>query len=178
MVQQLKLELIRGYEEYVRTVACLTGTKEDEAREAFHTAFCRMLVGLKKRPSGNPIVAWRPYIIRSAINTLKEEARQVARRKRTCLLFSELDAEGKERVMSVPDPRPRPAEQAENNELATLAWKEMKKLPSHEREVIARRCQGESYKEIAKDMSIAVPTAGTYWTRGLDTLRARLRDAA
>lgn len=76
LVQQLKLELIREYEQYVETIAGLTDASEDDAREALHRAACEMLVGLTKRPPGNPVVAWRPYIVSGAINKLRDEQKE------------------------------------------------------------------------------------------------------
>ncbi len=178
LVQQLKLELIREYEKYVQTVAGLAGSSVEDAREAFHTAICRMLVGLQKRPPKVIIVAWRPYIIQAAVNELKERSRQVARRRHTLILFSELDNEGRQKLMNLPDPHPTPSEQAEKTELEALAWQELQKLPPSERDVISRRCHGQVFREIAESLSIEPETARAYWTRGLATLRTRLRGAA
>jgi len=178
LIQQLKLELIQAYEPYVRTVAGLTSTPLEDAREAFHTAICKMLVGLRKRPPGNPIVAWRPYIIQAAVNQLREQSRQVARREHNVILFSELDEEGRQQVMNIPDPHPNPLEQAEKKELEALAWEELQKLRPCERDVITKRCHGQAFGEIAGSLSVEPETARAYWARGLATLRSRLRRAA
>lgn len=91
-VQALKLMLIREFDSIVPAVALLAGASRTEAQEALHTAICRALVGVTRRPPGNPVVAWRPFIIRTAMNVLKDEARDEARRGENAnvLLFSEL----------------------------------------------------------------------------------------
>jgi len=90
-VQALKLMLIREYDSIVPAVALLAGASRAQAQEALHTAICRALVGVTRRPPGNPVVAWRSYIIRTAMNVLKDEARDEARRRENenVLLFSE-----------------------------------------------------------------------------------------
>ncbi len=94
-VQALKLMLIREYDSIVPAVALLVGASRTQAQEALHTAICRALVGVTRRPPGNPVVAWRSYIIRTAMNVLKDEARDEARRRENenVLLFSELSPE-------------------------------------------------------------------------------------
>jgi RNA polymerase sigma factor (sigma-70 family) len=174
MVQELKDELIRNYEKYVKGVAKAAQVSRDVAREALHRAIFRMLVGFRKRPPRNPIVAWRPYIIEGALNELRMEAR----RRGGVLLFRELDQDQQRELLSKAAPGPTPAEQAQKNELAALAWKEVEKLPHYQREVIQRRCRGQSYEEIAELLGVERSTAESYWTRGIEALRLRFRAVA
>ncbi len=174
LVQELKLELIREYEKYVQTVAGLAGSSVEDAREAFHTAICRMLVGLKKRPPGDPIMAWRPYIIEAAVNDLRMEAR----RRKGFILFSNLAPEGRRELLSKASPEPTPAEQAERNELARLAWQELQNLSPLEREVITLRCHGASFAEIASKLGTTLGTVQVSWSTGIAKLRHRFRTAA
>ena len=174
LVQELKLELIRGYEKYVRSVAALTDASEDDAREAVHRAICRMLVGLKKRAPGDPIVAWRPYIIEAAVNELRMEAR----RRKGFILVSDLDLEGRRELLWQVSPEPTPSEQAERNELARLAWQELRILSPQEREVITLRCRGFSFAEIASRLGTTIGAARVSWSTGMVRLRRRFRRAA
>jgi RNA polymerase sigma factor (sigma-70 family) len=174
LVQELKLELIREYERYVRGVAGLTGASEDDAREALHRAVCELLVSLKRRPAGNPALAWRPYVLRAAVYQLRNDIKERGR----VILFSELDKDQRREVLSKASPIPTPVEQAEKNELAALAWKELGTLPRYERAVIARRCCGQSFGEIAATLDIKPSTARGFWTTGIATLRFRFRRVA
>ncbi len=175
LVQQLKLELIREYEKYVRTVAGLTESSVDDAREAFHNAICRMLVGLKKRPPGNRIVAWRPYIIQVAVNQLREKSRQVARRKNNVILFSELDDEGRWQLLNIPDPHPTPAAQLEQEETSKILWSEVATLPPRQAEVLRRWAHGWSFQDISVSLGIKLSAAYKLWSRGIRRLRSRPR---
>jgi RNA polymerase sigma factor (sigma-70 family) len=171
LVQKLKLELIRGYEKYVRAVAGLTSTSLENAREAFHTSICRMLVGLKKRPPGNPIVAWRPYIVQAAVNALNEKSRQVARRKHNVILFSELDTEGRQKLMAIPDPEPRPEKHLENEETARILWTEVASLSPRQGEVLEKWAHGSSFEDISLAFGIKPSTVRELWSRGIRGLR-------
>lgn len=173
LVQELKLELIREYEHYVRAVAGLTGSPEDDASEAIHRAVCELLVSLKRRPAGNPALAWRPYVIRAAVNQLRNDIKE----RRRVILFSELDKDQRREVLSKASPVLTPLEQAEKNELAALAWKELGTLPRYERAVIARRCCDQSFREIAAALAIKPSTARGFWTTGIGKLRFRFRGA-
>jgi len=177
-IEELRLELSREYEKYVATVAVVTNSSEDDAREALHTVVCRMLAGLTKRPRGNPVFAWRPYIIQSAVNELRQRSRNVARRKNTVVLFSELDQDGRRQVADLQAPQRRPDVQAQQNELAALAWRELRKLPSRQRFVIARHCKGYTFHEIADACGIDPVTARRHFNIGIHELRHRLRKAA
>jgi len=175
LVQKLKLELIREYEKYVQAVAGLTSTSLEDAREAFHTSICRMLVGLKKRPPSNPIVAWRPYILQAAVNALNEKSRQVARRKHTVILFSELDTEGRQKLMAIPDPQPRPEKHLLNKETARILWEEIASLSPRQGEVLAKWAHGSSFQDISAALGVKPSTARKYWSEGIGHLRKRPR---
>ncbi len=179
VAEELKQELAREYENYVRIAARLTHRSRDSVREALHDVIARLLAALTQRPADfDAITAWKPYLIQSVVNELKEKRRQVARRKRTVIFFGELDAQGRAKFMNLVDPGVDPAEQAEQNELAALAWSELQTLPEYQRDVIVRRCRGESYREIAMALAVKSSTAEAYWSRGIAEVRSRLRDAA
>jgi RNA polymerase sigma factor (sigma-70 family) len=171
LVQKLKLELIRGYEKYVRAVAGLTQSSEDDAREALHRAACELFVGLRKRPADNPAIAWRPYVIRAAVNLLRKEIKQ---RKRV-ILFSELDKEGRRELLAIRDPRPTPEEHLERKETAAILWTEVETLSPREAEVLKRWAHGSGYQKIARDLGIEPSTVRELWSRGIRDLRMRPR---
>ncbi len=171
LVEQLKLELIREYEQYVETIAALTDVSEDDAREALHRAACEMLVGLSKRPPGNPVIAWRPYIISGAINKLRDEQKE---RKRV-RLFSQLRKDQREEVLAIRDPRPTPAEVLEKKDTAAILWSEVDGLSPREAEVIRRWADNSSFNEIAEALGLARPTVRVLWMRGIRNLRKRPR---
>jgi RNA polymerase sigma factor (sigma-70 family) len=169
LVQELKLELIREYEQYVRILAGLTGASLEDAREALHRAICRMLVGLKKRPAGDPAIAWRPYVIRAAVNHLRDEINE----RKDVLLFSELDKEGRRKLLGVPDPHPTPLERLEKNETAEILWKEVATLSPREAEVLKRWAHGANFQDIAAALAIQPSTVRELWSRGIGHLRKR-----
>lgn len=170
LVQELKLELIREYEQHVRILADLTGASMEDAREALHRAICRILVGLKKRPAGDPAIAWRPYVIRAAVNHLRDEINE-----RKGLLFSELDKEGRRKLLGVPDPHPTPLGRLERKETAGILWKEVDTLAPREAEVLKRWAHGANFQEIAVALGIQPSTVRELWSRGIGDLRTRPR---
>lgn len=171
LVQELKLELIREYEQYVETIAGITGASDDDAREAVHRATCRMLTGLRNRPSGNPIIAWRPYILQAAMNALRDERKE---RKRV-IRFSELRREQREQLLAIPDPRPTPEERMEESETRAILWSEVENLSPREAHVLRRWAHGSTFTEIAVALDIAPPTVRVLWMRGIRHLRKRPR---
>jgi len=170
-VQELKLELIRGYEQYVRIVAGLTQSSEDDAREAIHSVVCRMLGGLRRRPVSNPAIAWRPYVIRAAVNHLRDEIKH----RKAVLLFSELDKEGRRQLLAIRDPLPTPEEHLEKKETAAILWAEVATLSPREAEVLKRWAHGSSVQEIAAALGIDPSTVRVHWSRGIRHLRKRPR---
>ncbi len=171
LVQELKLELIREYEQYVRAVAGLTGSSEDDAREALHRAVCEMLVSLKRRPAGNAALAWRPYVIRAAINQLRNDFKE----RRKVILFSELDKEGRRELLSIRDPRPTPLEYLEKKETVEILWAEVKTLSPREVEVLTHWAHGSSFNELARRLKLSPSTVRVVWMRGIRNLRRRPR---
>ena len=169
LVEQLKLELIREYEQYVETIAGLTDASEDDAREALHRAACEMLVGLTKRPPGNPVVAWRPYIVSGAINKLRDEQRERKRMRP----FSQLRKDQREEILGTRDPRPTPAEVLEKKETSAILWSEVDGLSSREAEVLRRWANDATYAEIAATLGIEASTVRKLWSRGIRNLRKR-----
>ncbi len=171
LVQELKLELIREYEQYVRAVAGLTGSSEDDAREALHRAVCELLVSLKKRPAGDPAITWRPYVIRAAIYQLRHEVKE---RKRV-ILFSELDKEGRRELLTIRDPHPTPVEALEKKETAEILWTEVATLAPREAEVLKRWAHGARFQEIGLALGMARSTVRKFWSDGIRHLRMRPR---
>ncbi len=171
LVQQLKRELIREYEQYVRTVAGLTGSSSDDAREALHRAVCEMLVSLKRRPGDNQAMAWRPYVIRAAVNQLRNELKQ----RNRVILFSELDKEGRRELLSIRDPRPTPVENLEKKELGEIIWEEVDDLPPREADVMKRWAHGSSFRDIAAALAIKPSAVRKTWSKGVRHLRMRPR---
>ena len=171
LVQELKLVLIREYEQYVRTVAGLTGSSEDDAREALHRAVSELLVSLKGRPAGNPALAWRPYVIRAAVNQLRNEIKE----RRRVVLFSELDKEGRRELFSIRDPRPTPVEYLEQKETAEILWEEVDALPPREADVMKQWAHGSSFRDIARALGIEPSAVRKTWSKGIRHLRTRPR---
>jgi RNA polymerase sigma factor (sigma-70 family) len=169
LVEQLKLELIREYEQYVETIAGLTDVSEDDAREALHRAACEMLVGLSKRPPGNPVIAWRPYIISGAIHKLRDEQKERKRARP----FSQLRKDQREEVLAIRDPRPTPAEVLEKKDTAAILWSEVEGLSAREAEVLRRWAHDSSHDEIATALGIKASTVRKLWSRGIHHLRKR-----
>jgi RNA polymerase sigma factor (sigma-70 family) len=172
-VEALKLSLIKEYDSIVPVIATLAGVGNDEAREAVHTVICRVLVGVNRRPAGDPVVAWRPYIIQSAMNALKEEARRVASRRETVHLFGELDPEQRREIRELLTHEAGPAEKAEQQELLARAQEELAQLPPRQREVIKRRNDKETFGEIAGAMGISVGAVKKLYNVGMKQLRRR-----
>lgn len=175
LIEQLKLELIREYEPYVRRVAGLTSTSLEDAREAFHSAICRMLVGLKTRPPGNPILAWRSYIVQAAVNQLREAARRVRRFPRRTRRFSELSDKERLELLGKVAPQPTPAQQLEHQETARILWAEVATLDRRQGDVLRRWAHGSSLQDIATSMGVKPGTVYKWWSRAIQRLRRRPR---
>lgn len=175
LVHQLKLELIRSYEPMVRTVAGLTGRSLEDAREAFHAAICRMLVGLTKRPPGNPVLTWRTYIVQAVVNQLRETARRQHRLQAKVLLFSELSPEDRREVCMKASPLPTPLRHLEDAETSRILWTEVATLDPHQAEVLRRWSRGADFKDIAASMRERTATVYKWWSRGIARLRRRPR---
>lgn len=176
--ERLRAELIREYEPYVCSVSALTKTPLEVAREAFHTCICRMLAGLQKQYAGKPITRWRRYIIRSAINEIKESGRRAHRLKTKVLAFAQLNEEERREVFRRAAPEATPLEQAARKELAALAWRELDNLSARQRQVVKGRCYDKTYKQIAADLGIDPGTARVHYHTALIELRRRLRVVA
>lgn len=170
-VQELKLALIREYEQYVRIVAGLTGASEDDAREGIHRAVCRILVGLRKRPIGDPAMAWRPYVIRAAVNHLRNEIEQ----RHKAIPFSELDKEGRRKLLALRDPRPTPEEHLEKKETKEILWAEVATLAPRKAEILEKWAHGAGFQEIAKALGLQPSTVRKYWSEAIAELRSRPR---
>lgn len=173
LVQQLKLELIRSYEPMVWTVGGLAGASLEDAREALHDSICRMLVGLRNRPAQDRIVAWRPYIVQAAINQLRGKSRQIARRKHRVILFSELDSDGRKKLLAIPDPHPPPADKLEKDDTRAILWAEVAILSPRQAEVLKRWAHGVSFLDISLALDIMASTVRNLWSRGIRRLRTR-----
>jgi RNA polymerase sigma factor (sigma-70 family) len=152
-------------------VAGLTGSSEEDAREALHRAVCEMLVSLKKRPAGNPAISWRPYVIRAAIYQLRHEVKE---RKRV-ILFSELDKEGRRELLAIRDPHPTPLQYLEKKETAEILWAEVKNLSPREAEVLTHWAHGSTFNELARRLNLSPSTVRVLWMRGIRNLRTRPR---
>ena len=170
-VQDLKLTLVRKYDRYVPIVAALTEASRDDAQEAVHRAICHILVGLTRRPSGNPVVSWRPYIIQTAINELRRE-RTERKRARP---FSELDREERRKLLAIPDPGPTPEEHLEKKETKEILWAEVATLAPRKAEILERWAHGDSFQEIAKALGLQPSTVRKYWSEAIAELRTRPR---
>ena len=173
-LQALQDTYLRDHDSIVSVVSVLGGAPRIDAQDALQTAVWRVLAGSRRGRHGRPVRAWRPYLVRAALNALRDERAKKAR----LVLFSELTPEEREKLFALPDPRPTPAEQAERNELAALAWEELSRLPEHERAVIVRRCCGQSFREIARALRLKPSTARGFWSKGIARLRAQFREAA
>jgi len=132
-----------------------------------------MLVGLTKRPPGNPIVAWRPYIIQAAIHQLIEAERRLDRLKTKIVPFSQLDNAERLELHGKAAPQPTPAEQLEQRETATVLWTEVAILSPREGDVLRRWAHGSSFAEIAVALGIKSSTVRKLWSRGIRHLRNR-----
>ena len=173
-LQALQDTYLREHDSIVSVVSALAGASKIDVQDALQTAVWRVLAGGRRGRRGRPVRAWRPYLVRAALNALRDERAKKAR----LVLFSELTPEEREKLLALPDPRPTPAEQAERNELAALAWEELSRLPKQEHMVIVRRCCGQSFREIARALRIKPSTARGFWSKGIAGIRARFREAA
>ncbi len=167
--QQLKLVLIREYDALAPVIAKLRRVPVEVAREALHTAICKILTGLAKRPPDDRVINWRPYIVQAAVNELKMQARE----ENGLRLFG--GEKGALAIALACAPGLNHTTTVEEREFAALAWKELQNLSEPQREVITRRCKsGDPYSQIALAMGIAESTARVHFHDGIVDLRKRL----
>ncbi len=167
LAQQLKLELIQEYEKITPAIKALTGASLDDAREALHRAICRVLVGVTRRGLRNPVAAWRPYIIQTAVNELRKERNESKR----VVLFGELREDELRRLFAIPHSQPTPLEHMIAKESRAILWAEVASLSPREGEVLKRWAHGSSFRDISKALGIKPSTARKLWSRGIGHLR-------
>lgn len=68
-------------------------------------------------------------------------------------------------------PVPDPAEQMAAREFVARVQEAVDRLPPRQRDVILRRCRGESYKEIAAGLRISINTVSIHLSRAFEHLR-------
>lgn len=169
LVRELEQELTRNYEKYVRGVAKAAHTSRDNAREALHRAICRILGASKEHPPSRRILAWHPYILSAAINSLRDWRKEGKRLTR----FSELYEDEREEIGEIPDPEPGPERRLEESEIRAILWAEVKRLSPREAEVIKHWAHGSPFNEIAMKLNISASTVRVLWMRGIRNLRNR-----
>lgn len=175
-LDQLKEELVRGHAGYVRIVAKLTRRRKADVQEALQDVVCRLLATLSERPGAySRIVAWRPYIVRAIVNDLKDKRRRVAHRRRTCVLFGELDSDGRKKVLTVPDGGLIPEAALETMERNAKLWEEVAKLSPRQSEAVKRWAHGATFDEIATELRIRPSTVRELLSRGIRRLRKEPR---
>lgn len=175
-VRELRQNVTRNYEKYVRAVAKAIRVSRERAREALHRAILRMLAGPGGRPRGRRVLDWKPYIVRSGINALLDERKE----RRRDLRLSDLYEDEREKLWEIPDPGPAPGWWGEGSETAAVLWSEVKCLSRREAEVVKRWAHGSSYRDIAKSLRIRPSTVRELCSRGIRHLRnaPRIRELA
>ena len=130
----------------------------DRAHDLAQEAFVRALHHEPRKP--------RAWLFQVASNLARDEARTVIRRKRHLTL---LKSEAEIRQSSAPDP----ARELADRERMARVRDALDSLGERDREVLLLWDAGQSYTEIARQMSLAVGAVGTTLARA----RHRLADA-
>ncbi len=162
------------YERAVRGAARHLKVHFDDAREAVHKVALGILEAEAKKKRKIRLRNPRAYLTKSAIG-----AHQRSQGEKRLVLFSELSPEEKIKLFEeTPGGGPDPAKVAEENELASLAWGEMAKLPPRRRQVVAMRSSGLDFVEIGRVLGISAASARVHYHLGVQHLRRRFRHAA
>ncbi len=115
--------------------------------------------------------AFRPWLLRIAVNACTDELRRRSRHPQLSLD----DASDDDSPLDLPDPSESPEEAAERGELARHIQWGLLSLPLDQRAVVVLRdVQGFSYEEIAETLRLSPGTVKSRLSRGRARLRERL----
>jgi RNA polymerase sigma-70 factor, ECF subfamily len=146
----------------------------DQACDVVQHVFLQLYISLPKLLTGDQL---KPWLLRVAQNSCRDELRK--RRRRRVTLFSALEWQAEEDEISplatLPDLHPLPDEVAEFNELQHRLMCAIQSLPTKFRSVVLLRYIHQySFSEIGQVLEMPMTTAKTYYYRACSKLRTFL----
>jgi len=146
----------------------------DQACDVVQHVFLQLYISLPKLLTGDQL---KPWLLRVAQNSCRDELRK--RRRRRVTLFSALEWQAEEDDISplatLPDLHPLPDEVAEFNELQRRLMCAIQSLPTKFRSVVLLRYIHQySFSEIGQVLEMPMTTAKTYYYRACSKLRTFL----
>jgi len=146
----------------------------DQACDVVQHVFLQLYISLPKLLTGDQL---KPWLLRVAQNSCRDELRK--RRRRRVTLFSALEWQAEEDDISplatLPDLHPLPDEVAEFNELQRRLMCAIQSLPTKFRSVVLLRYIHQySFSEIGQALEMPMTTAKTYYYRACSKLRTSL----
>lgn len=146
----------------------------DQACDVVQHVFLQLYISLPKLLTGDQL---KPWLLRVAQNSCRDELRK--RRRRRVTLFSVLEWQAEEDDLSplatLPDMHPLPDEIAEFNELQCRLMCAIQSLPTKFRSVVLLRYIYQySFAEIGQVLEMPMTTAKTYYYRACSKLRTFL----
>lgn len=146
----------------------------DQTCDIVQHVFLQLYISLPRLLTGDQL---RPWLLRVAQNSCRDELRK--RRRRKVTLFSALEWQADDDELSIldtlPDLHPLPDEIAEYHELKRTLIHAIDALPPKFRSVVLLRYKYQcSFSEIGQTLQMPMTTAKTYYYRACTKLRTTL----
>lgn len=146
----------------------------DGAVEAVHKVLEGLLETASRRARKKRVENWDRFLVEASVRAYRRSLGRGGR----IVLMSELTPEEDEISNRKPSSGPNPLDAAIEREEETIAWSELRKLPTQQRRVIALRSGGLAFGEIARGLGTSPGAARFHYHVGVRALRRRLHVAA